>query len=153
MTEFRITMEPPEGDEVAELLRERDAYFDALYVEEDRNARSVDLTQDSLVFFTVRGAERLVGCAALVQWPDFGELKRFFVRAECRGMGLGRRLVQAIEAEARRRGCARLMLETGVLQPDAIALYRGQGFRERAPFGAYTDDPLSVFMEKALSDA
>ena len=79
------------------------------------------------------------------------ELKRFFLRPAYRGQGLGRRLVQAIEAEARRRGCPRLMLETGVLQPDAIALYRGQGFGERGPFGSYTDDPLSVFMEKALS--
>jgi putative acetyltransferase len=42
------------------------------------------------------------------------------------------------------------MLETGVLQPDAIALYRGQGFRDRGPFGSYAPDPLSVFMEKAL---
>lgn len=152
VSDFEIAMEPPTGGEVAELLRERDAYFSELYADtQDRNARAVDLTQDALVFFTVRREGRLAGCGALVQGPDFGELKRFFLRPAYRGQGLGRRLVQAIEAEARRRGCPRLMLETGVLQPDAIALYRGQGFGERGPFGSYTDDPLSVFMEKALS--
>jgi len=148
--DFQIAVEPPTGDDVAELLRERDAYFNALYVDEDRNARPVDLTRDALVFFTVRRAGRLAGCGALVQWPGFGELKRFFLRPAFRGQGLGRRLVQAIEAEARRRGCSNLMLETGILQPDAIALYRGQGFRDRGPFGSYAPDPLSVFMEKAL---
>lgn len=151
MDDVQIAVEPATSEEAAELLRERDAYFADLYVLEDRNARPVDLAQDALVFLTVRRAGRLAGCGALVQGPEFGELKRFFLRAEFRGQGLGRRLVQAVEAEARRRGLSRLMLETGVIQPDAIALYRGQGFVERGPFGSYVQDPLSVFMEKSIA--
>ncbi len=134
VSDFEIAMESPTGGEVAELLRERDAYFSELYADtQGRNARPVDLTQDALVFFTVRREGRLAGCGALVQGPDFGELKRFFLRPAYRGQGLGRRLVQAIEAEARRRGCPRLMLETGVLQPDAIALYRARASASAAP--------------------
>jgi len=41
-------------------------------------------------------------------------------------------------------------LETGVKQPEALALYRKLGYAERGPFGAYGEDPLSVFMEKCL---
>ncbi|MDP3854663.1 GNAT family N-acetyltransferase [Phenylobacterium sp.] len=149
--EFRIGVELPTSDGVAELLLERDGYFDRLYAEEDRNARPVDLEEKALVFIAIRNADELVGCGALVVRSGFGELKRFYLRAEFRGQGLGRRLVQVIETEARRHGCPKLMLETGALQPDAIALYRGQGFNERGPFGEYAEDPLSVFMEKTVT--
>ena len=40
-------------------------------------------------------------------------------------------------------------LEVGVHQPAALHLYRGAGYVERTPFGAYSHDPLSVFMEEA----
>jgi putative acetyltransferase len=49
------------------------------------------------------------------------------------------------------RGCRVLRLETGPYQPDAIGLYERCGFARRGPFGAYADDPLSVFMEKTLA--
>jgi putative acetyltransferase len=42
-------------------------------------------------------------------------------------------------------------LETGVKQPEALGLYRRLGYLERAPFGKYQIDPLSVFMEKRIS--
>lgn len=42
------------------------------------------------------------------------------------------------------------MLETGPYQPEALALYAAAGYERRGPFGAYRDDPLSVFMEKGL---
>ncbi len=149
--DFKFDVEPPTSIDVTELLLERDRYFDRLYAEEDRNARSVNFEEQALVFIGIRNGDELVGCGALVVRPGYGELKRFYLRAEFRGQGLGRRLVHAIEAEAQLRGCPKLMLETGVLQPDAIALYRGQGFEERGPFGEYAEDPLSVFMEKAVT--
>jgi putative acetyltransferase len=41
-------------------------------------------------------------------------------------------------------------LETGVSQPEAIALYRRAGFRDCPPFASYKPDPLSLFMMKKL---
>lgn len=151
--EFRISAEPPTSGGVTDLMRERDDYFDRLYANEDRNARSVDLHEEGLVLLTIRNDHELIGCGALLMRSTFGELKRFYLREGFRGRGLGRRLVQALETEARSRGCRKLMLETGVLQPDAIALYEGQGFRRRGPFGTYEDDPLSIFMEKIVTPA
>jgi len=148
--EFRICAEPPTSSSVTALMRERDDYFDRLYANDDRNARSVDLSEESLIFLTIRTGQELVGCGALLMRPEYGELKRFYLREAFRGRGLGRGLVRAIEIEAGRRGCRKLMLETGVLQPDAIALYEGQGFVRRGPFGAYEEDTLSVFMEKTV---
>jgi len=73
-----------------------------------------------------------------------------FVRAEARGHGVGRRLLEALENAARRRNVERISLETGIRQPEAIGLYRASGYRDCPPFGTYTPDPLSLFMTKFL---
>jgi putative acetyltransferase len=59
-------------------------------------------------------------------------------------------LLGTLEAEARGLGVNRLVLETGVRQPEAIALYERAGFRKIPAFGEYVDSPLSVCMAKAL---
>ncbi len=73
-----------------------------------------------------------------------------FVRSEERGRGIGRALLAALEAEARRLGLTRLVLETGVRQLEAIALYESAGFSRIPPFGEYVGSPLSVCMVKAV---
>jgi hypothetical protein len=65
-------------------------------------------------------------------------------------LGTGRRLLDAIAARAAAADLSMLRLETGIHQPEALALYRRYGFTECAPFGHYVSDPLSVFMEKRL---
>ena len=67
-----------------------------------------------------------------------------------RGLGLGRRLLAELEAQARGERLTLLRLETGIHQPEALGLFRATGFREITAFGDYAPDPLSVFMEKAL---
>jgi GNAT superfamily N-acetyltransferase len=59
----------------------------------------------------------------------------------------------ALEAEARRLGAIRLVLETGPRQPEAIALYSRAGFSPIPLFGDYLNSPhpeLSVCMAKDL---
>jgi putative acetyltransferase len=73
-----------------------------------------------------------------------------FVRAQARGNGVGRRLLEALEDAARQRNVDRVSLETGIRQPEAIGLYRAAGYRDCPPFGTYRDDPLSLFMTKRL---
>src|SRR2546426_10534778 len=69
-----------------------------------------------------------VGCGALrLLDAETAELKRMYVSPIVRGSGLGRRLVAALEAEARALGVRRLVLETGVRQAAALALYRATG--------------------------
>ncbi|MGW6457714.1 GNAT family N-acetyltransferase [Streptomyces sp. NPDC055078] len=56
------------------------------------------------------------------------ELKRMYVVAEARGLGLARRILAALEADARAAGRTRMVLETGDQQPEAIALYASSGY-------------------------
>lgn len=65
------------------------------------------------------------------------ELKRMFVIAEGRGKGLARRILAALEADARAAGRTRMVLETGDQQPEAIALYLSSGYAPCEKFGHY----------------
>lgn len=151
MTEdVALAVEPPDTPEILALLTERDAHFDKLYAGESRTPGHVDLGRENLVFYAARIRGQLTGCGALIVHGSYGELKRFYLRPEFRGLGIGRRLVETLEAEARARGCRVLRLETGVLQPEAVGLYRSAGFTDGERFGDHRPDPLSVYLHKDL---
>lgn len=146
-----VSAEAVEGAEILALLAASDAYVAALYPSDSNHMLSADALRVSAVtFFVARLDGRVAGCAALVRKEGYGEIKRMFVAAEARGKGIGRRLLAAIEEVARAEGLTLLRLETGIRQPEAIALYRAAGFHDIGPFGEYGPDPLSVFMEKPI---
>jgi putative acetyltransferase len=105
-------------------------------------------------FFVVRDASgRAVGTGALALDEAWAELKRMWVIPEARGLGVSRLILAALEARARSEGVRTLMLETGVENHAALGLYARAGFKPRDPFGGYRADPLSVFMQKDLSES
>ena len=145
-----LAAEGPDTPEIQALLAERDAHFDRLYAGEDRKPGKIDLGRRDLLFYTARVRGQLAGCGALIVHGAYGELKRFYLRPQFRGLGLGRRLVETLEAEARARGCNALKLEAGVLQPEAIGLYRSAGFEDGECFGEHLPNPLSIYLKKNL---
>ncbi|MEU5715417.1 GNAT family N-acetyltransferase [Streptomyces sp. NPDC020403] len=78
------------------------------------------------------------------------EIKRMFVIPEGRGRGLARRILAALEADARAAGRTRMVLETGDQQPEAIALYTSSGYTLCSKFGHYREYPSSICMAKPL---
>ncbi|HKY21503.1 MAG TPA: GNAT family N-acetyltransferase [Vicinamibacterales bacterium] len=100
-------------------------------------------------FLVAYAAEQPVGCGAVrLIDSSTAEIKRMYVRPAQRGQGIARQVLEALEAEARLLGVARIRLETGTRQPEAIALYSKAGFSPTAPFGEYEPSSLTVFMEK-----
>jgi len=79
-----------------------------------------------------------------------GELKRMYVRESARGRGVARLLLAHLERTAAESGIRRLVLETGVAQPEAIALYRSSGYTDVEPFGHYVGYADSVHLGKSL---
>ncbi|MFP3991898.1 GNAT family N-acetyltransferase [Streptomyces sp. E11-3] len=67
------------------------------------------------------------------------ELKRMYVIPEARGQGLSRTILAALEEDARAAGRVRMVLETGIKQPEAIALYASSGYAPCTKFGHYRD--------------
>ncbi|MFG3529606.1 GNAT family N-acetyltransferase [Streptomyces sp. NPDC047917] len=78
------------------------------------------------------------------------ELKRMFVIPEGRGNGLARRILAALEDDARAAGRARMVLETGDQQPEAIALYTSSGYVPCEKFGHYRTYESSLCFAKPL---
>jgi GNAT superfamily N-acetyltransferase len=78
------------------------------------------------------------------------ELKRMYVLPAARGTGLGRRLLEALEAEARRLGYTGMVLETGDQQPEALGLYVAAGYGPIPCYGVYATRALSMCFEKRL---
>ncbi|WP_338672274.1 GNAT family N-acetyltransferase [Streptomyces sp. SCSIO 30461] len=78
------------------------------------------------------------------------ELKRMFVVETMRGRGLARRILAALEEDARAAGRVRMVLETGTKQPEAIALYTSSGYEPCAKFGHYRHDEESLCYAKQL---
>lgn len=91
-----------------------------------------------------------VGTAGLRDHGGDVELKRMYVRAAHRRRGHARRLLAAVEDRARALGHRRLVLETGQMQPEAVALYRSAGYAPTAPFGHYAGSPHSIHLAKDL---
>jgi putative acetyltransferase len=147
-----INTETPDQPEVRDMLARLDAYCAALYPAESNHLLDVaSLMQGDVLFLVARDVDgAAVGCAALVNKQDYGEVKRMFVDERRRGLGTGRKLLEHLVMFARMSGLSVLRLETGIHQPEAISLYERMGFERRAPFGDYRDDPLSLFMECRL---
>lgn len=144
-----IELERPDQDDVLGLIDALDAYQKPLYpIESFHGIDLKELLQPQVLFAVARHAGRAVGCAAVVLGDEHAEVKRMYVDALWRGRGIGGQLLAFVEAAAHRRGCRRFVLETGIHQGEALALYERAGYTRCGPFGRYLPDPLSVFMEK-----
>ncbi|QIE26692.1 putative N-acetyltransferase YsnE (plasmid) [Caballeronia sp. SBC1] len=135
------------------LIAELDAYQDTLYPPESRHILDLaSLKQPNVLFAVARDSTgEALGCGAIVLCPEFGELKRMYVRPRGRGQGVAKKLLALLESRAIGSGCKLLKLETGPHQHEALALYASVGYEHRGPFGDYTNDPLSVFMQKHIA--
>jgi ribosomal protein S18 acetylase RimI-like enzyme len=73
-----------------------------------------------------------------------------YVAPSCRGEGVSRVVLTELEARAGALGFGRLILETGVRQPEAMKLYETSGYEPIEPYGFYRTSPLSRCYAKAL---
>jgi len=156
MPEVRVEHLDPDSAAAQALIAASDAFYDGLYPPESYHLESTsDLKKEQVIFMGCRIGDELVasgGAKLMRDDGDYAEIKRVFVLAAFRGRGLSRKIMEALETELRNRGATLFRLETGVKQPEALGLYRKLGYHERGPFGAYRLDPLSVFMQKQVSD-
>jgi GNAT superfamily N-acetyltransferase len=110
-----------------------------------------EVSEGNGAYLVAWSGQRPIGCGAIRKIDhQVGELKRMYVAADQRGNGVGRALLQALESQARKLNLRKLVLETGVRQHAAIALYQRAGFSRIDPFGEYTASPLSLCMSKDL---
>ena len=111
------------------------------------------LRAPDITFWTAWEGEVLLGCGALRQLSStHGELKSMRTAKALRRRGAGRALLAQMIGVAKSRGYELLSLETGshpAFGP-AHELYASAGFSRCGPFGAYEENPSSVFMSLRL---
>jgi GNAT superfamily N-acetyltransferase len=91
------------------------------------------------------------GCGAIKQYDDItAEVKRMFVLPDHRNKRLGIIILTELEKWAKDLSFTRCLLETGRRQPDAIALYKKNGYVQTPNYGQYTGVENSVCFEKYL---
>jgi ribosomal protein S18 acetylase RimI-like enzyme len=91
-----------------------------------------------------------VGCAGVRRWQgDIAELKRMYLQPQTRGLGFGKKLLEAALENARSLGYRSIRLDTLPTMAEAIALYREFGFADILP---YRDNPFegAIYLEKIL---
>lgn len=91
------------------------------------------------------------GWRTLPEWPGSAEIKRMFVVPAYRRRGLARFVLVALEDAARAAGHTQMWLETGERQPEAVQLYRSEGYQPIDGYGHYRDAPLARPMGKKLA--
>jgi GNAT superfamily N-acetyltransferase len=91
------------------------------------------------------------GCGGLARLDGTtGEIRRMYVVPEARRKGIARAILDALLEHARGLGYARVRLETGDKQYEAVALYERAGFEPCPCWGPYVDDPKSRCFELEL---
>ncbi len=93
---------------------------------------------------------RAVGCAALRRLTgDICEMKRLYLRDSCRGMGLGKMLVNRILEEAAAKKYRLIRLDTLPAMDKAQKLYEAFGFYDIEPY-VYNPIQGARYLEKEL---
>ncbi len=92
-----------------------------------------------------------VGCGAVKEYSaNTMEVKRMYVLPNKRGQGIASAILTALEQWATELNCSKCLLETGKKQPEAIELYKKNGYAVITNFGQYQNIDNSICFEKIL---
>ena len=134
------------GEYYSELSRRFKGGFE---VSLSRDPEAIDMMSPRGAFFVAMSDGMPLGCVGLKGSGDeLAEIKRLWVAPAARGLGVGRRLMDAAENAARNISVKILRLDTNSALPEARQLYRSSGWTEIERFN---DDPYpDLFFEKHL---
>jgi putative acetyltransferase len=152
--DLRIEPRDPLSEEALFLLREAALEARRLYSDSIDPATPMPTNQplrSGDIYLIAFLDENPVGCGALRKLDDRNaEVRRMYVLAQARRIGIARAVLVRLERAASDLGYKTLLLETGNRQQPARSLYHSYGFTRIPPFGAYANDPTSVCYSKRV---
>lgn len=126
-------------------LAERDGKDHSFYAQFNK----VDKIKHVIVVYE---SGKPIACGTIKEYsPGTMEIKRMYTVPESRGKGIASKILRELEQWATELSCIRCILETGKKQPEAIALYRRNGYKSIPNYGQYSGVENSVCFEKQLS--
>lgn len=150
-------------ERVQRLVEEVQAHYVVIYGGRDKSPvdpTEFEAPQGLFALGTLDGQEVAMGgwrhrpdLAEMFAGARVAEIKRMYVAPPGRRKGFASRILTYLEDTARGSGVDQLVLETGTMQPDAIALYEARGYVPTVRFGHYADSALSRYYAKPLGPA
>lgn len=151
-TQIEVRAGDPRDPQATALLQASHALMQRLFSAEENHFLSIDeLCIPSISFFVAQEGDSTLGCVALANKGEYGEIKSMFVDPAARGKGIAHKLMHQLDTAARAQGLTTIKLETGDKLTEAHSLYRAHGFVECGPFGSYEANSSSLFMTKTLA--
>ncbi|WP_163269822.1 GNAT family N-acetyltransferase [Chelativorans alearense] len=150
-----IAVETPLQDDVRAMVEELNTHLYPLSPPEYQfQMTAEEMAEPHTTVLVARGGDgAAMGMGSLkVHDGGLAEVKRMWTRPAVRGSGVGRLLLQAVEALGREKGIHRLALETGGTDGFTAVwrFYEAGGFRRCGAFLDYPDTEYSRFYEKLL---
>lgn len=148
-----ITRTSPKNDQFVELVRLLDAELAIRDGDEHEfydQFNKIDWLQHCIV---CHSEGKPIACGAIKAMSGNSmEVKRMYTLPEFRGAGIATYVLLELEKWARELGAEKCMLETGKKQPEAISLYKKNGYRQIPNYGQYKGIENSLCFEKRLMD-
>jgi putative acetyltransferase len=95
--------------------------------------------------------DKPVGCGAIKEYsPNTMEIKRMYTAPESRGKGIASKVLTELETWAAELSYEKCILETGKKQPEAIGLYKKNGYKLIPNYGQYAEVENSLCFEKDI---
>jgi ribosomal protein S18 acetylase RimI-like enzyme len=146
MARLREAREPADVESVRELFMEYARGVAQPCCFRDFERELAELPRGYLALFLTCENGMAAGCAALREVDrSTAEMKRLYVRAAFRGLGIGQALAEAAIRAARDAGYERIVLDTLPQMREAHALYRNLGFQETPPYLSQPTPGASCF--------
>lgn len=148
---IKVAKENPDEKDGVELLEELSMTLERITGSDGKTSfRSERMAQKRSAFCIARtGAGEAVGCGAIYEMdPETAELKRVYSRVKSRG--IGGRIVEFLEEEAKSLGYLRICLETRKVNENAVRFYLSLGYKTIPNYGKYKGREEAVCFEKIL---
>lgn len=158
MTAVIITREDPTSPTalalMAALTRELEGRYDQdVTVDVTRMPGLHNVNSEGVQFVIAWLDDQPVGCGAIRPIDETTtEVKRMYVIPAARGQGIARQILAQLETHAITAGFRATRLETGIRQPEAVALYEKAGYVPIPCYGIYAQNPESRCFEKQLGE-
>lgn len=156
MTEVSFTVVDATSPEaqlaMSQYFRELEGRFDSGFDSDAAMAEAVTVFNPPTGAFVVAEHDGAVVGGGAIQFldADRAEIRRMWVSADRRGMGLGKRLLAHLESEIVRSGRSTIVLDTNSVLTEAIAMYRACGY---SPVERYNDNPYAhLWFSKSIHD-
>ncbi len=150
MTQIEIDYAHPRHQGIQVLLKQHHTLMQSLFPVDANHFLDTDaLCHSDIHFIAARVNGVYQACGAFKIQNTYAEIKSMFTAPDARGSGLADQILAQLIDRSRALGLFHLRLETGVGLDAAHRLYRRHGFETCGPFGDYTANPYSIFMERS----